>query len=415
MVEAPPPSEPRTLPRWLPQTLTGWIGLAVVVGLPLGLWAHSDPEIRSLVSPLEGAGALFIRGLKLLVIPVIVTSLVVGVTSMGDLTKVSQLGGRALAYYMATTALAAVVGLTVVNLIRPGIGTQLALGEVPDKALTGSGMGVGGMLKRVFGETLLDPIHSLARGDILTIIAACLLLGMILIAVGRVGGPVVSFFRVAERWVMRAVGLFMLVAPLGVLGLLVSSLSEGGLDALTAVGRYALCVVLALAIHGAVVLPSIVAVVGRRKPLEWLRGARPALLVAFSTSSSAATLPVTIETCEQELGVPKSVASFVLPLGATINMDGTALYEAIAALFVAQVVGIDLDAGQQIVVVITAMAASVGAAGIPSAGLVTMAMVFEAEGKIDRAREAAWRAAAISPDDVYLILQAVRLDSLASH
>jgi proton glutamate symport protein len=169
-------------------------------------------------------------------------------------------------------------------------------------------------------------------------------------------------------------------APLGVLGLLASVLAERGVDAIFALGRYSFTVLLGLGIHGLIVLPLLVALLGRMAPRRWFAGIRPALAVALSTSSSSATLPVTMEACEENLGVPTEVASFVLPLGATMNMDGTAMYEAVAALFVAQVYGMDLSLAQQGVVVVTAMAASVGAAGIPSAGLVTMAMVFEAVG-----------------------------------
>jgi proton glutamate symport protein len=369
-----------SLPRWIPQTLTQWIGVAVLVGVALGLAAHAHPGVAAAAAPLGFFGELFIRCLKLLIIPVIVTSLVLGVASIGDVGRLGRMGGKALVYYAGTTAIAAVLGLALVNLIKPGVGVSMAGSEVPAKAAAGSGMTVGSMLGRIFGETLLNPVQSLRDGDILTVIAACLLFGFVLILAGPVAAPVTRAFKAADAVVMQVVRNIMWTAPLGVLGLLQANLAKGGLDSLVAVGRYCITVILGLGIHGLIVLPLLVWGVGRMAPRRWLAGIRPAVAVAFSTSSSSATLPVTIEACEDNLDVPPEVASFVLPLGATMNMDGTALYEAIAALFVAQVWGIELGLTEQLVVFATAMAASVGAAGIPSAGLVTMAMVFEAVG-----------------------------------
>jgi len=375
-------SQPETsLPAWLPRTLTQWIGVAVIAGLALGLFAHAQEGTPDWVAPLALLGDLFIKCLKLLILPVVATSLVVGVTSIGDLSRLGKLGGRTVAYYTATTLLAAMLGLLLVNIIQPGAGMSAELAtEVPEKAARGSGLTVGAMLMQVFGSTLLDPINSLMDGDVLTWIALALLVGVGLIAAGPRAARVTAAFQLAERTVMRVVRNVMWLAPAGVFGLLVKSLASGGLEALAAVGKYSFTVALALAIHGLIILPLIVHFVGGLPPLAWFRGIRPALAVALGTASSSATLPVTIESCEDNLGVPTGVASFVLPLGATMNMDGTALYEAIAALFVAQVFGFDLSLAQQGIVLFTAMAASVGAAGIPSAGLVTMAMVFEAVG-----------------------------------
>jgi proton glutamate symport protein len=369
------------LPRWVPSTLTQWIGVAVVIGLVLGLAAHGQEPTPGWVAPLALFGDLFIKCLKLLILPVIATSLVVGVTSIGDLSRLGRLGGRTLIFYTGTTLTAAILGLLLVNVIQPGAGLSGAEAtEIPEKAARGSGLTVGAMLMQVFGSTLLDPLNSLRDGDVLTWIALALLVGVALIAAGERGRGLTEGFRTAERVVMRVVRNVMWLAPPGVLGLLVKSLAAGGLGALIAVGKYSFTVAFGLALHGTIVLPLVVAYFGGMSPRTWFQGIRPALAVALGTSSSSATLPVTIEACEDNLGVPTGVASFVLPLGATMNMDGTALYEAVAALFVAQVFGFDLTLAQQGVVLFTAMAASVGAAGIPSAGLVTMAMVFEAVG-----------------------------------
>jgi len=368
------------LPKGVPTSLTGLIGVALLLGTPLGLLAYSSESLATLLSPIVFFGDLFIACLKLLIIPIIVTSLIVGVANVGDLARLGRLGGRAAAYYTGTTAIAATLGLLLVNLIRPGDGASLEGYDIPVKAEAGVDMGVTDMLMKVFGNTLLHPIDSLRDGDIITVITVTLLFGLGLIVVGERATPVVDVFKRLERVVMGVVHNIMWLAPIGVVGLLIDALGRSGLGLLVDLGKYCLTVLLALGIHGFVVLPLIVLLVGKRSPVEWFRGIRPAMAVAFSTASSSATLPVTIQAVEENLDVPTPIASFVLPLGATMNMDGTALYEAIAALFVAQALGFDLGMGQQMVVLITAMAASVGAAGIPSAGIVTMVMVFQSVG-----------------------------------
>ncbi len=368
------------LPSWVPTSLTGLIGVALLIGVPLGLLAHGSDAVASMLSPLVFIGDLFIKCLKLLILPIIVTSLVVGVGNVGDVARLGRLGGKTAIYYFGTTLLAAILGLLLVNVIRPGDGASLTGYDIPEKAQAGKDMGVGDMLWRIFGETLLHPIDSLREGDIITVIAVTLVFGIVLILAGDRGRPVLRGFQRAEALVMAVVHNIMWLAPLGVVGLLIAAMQKSGLGLLVDLGKYCVTVLLGVGLHGFLVLPLIVLLVARRKPLEWLRGIRPAMAVALSTSSSSATLPVTIQSVEENLDVPTPIASFVLPLGATMNMDGTALYEAVAALFVAQALGIDLGMGQQMVVLLTAMAASVGAAGIPSAGIVTMVMVFESVG-----------------------------------
>jgi len=369
------------LPAWFPHTLTRQIGVALVLGVALGLVAHESASLARLFVPLVFVGDLFIKILKILIFPIIVTSLVVGISNVGDVARLGRLGWRTAVYYLATTAIAAALGLTLVNLIQPGAGADLSGYDIPEKALAGQDMGVWGMLGQIFGNTLLNPIESLMDGDVITVIALTLLFGLALVVIGPRAAPVTSLFRKAEAVVMESVTLIMWLAPLGVLGLLIATLEQHGLELLFQLAKYAVTVLTGLGIHGFLVLPLIVLLVGRRKPLEWLRGIRPAMAVSFSTSSSSATLPVTMRSCEENLDIPKPVAGFVLPVGATMNMDGTALYEAVAAIFVAQALPeVDLSAGQQLVVFATAMAASVGAAGIPSAGIVTMVMVFESVG-----------------------------------
>ena len=364
----------------MPKNLTRWIGIAIVFGVALGLLANKSPGLAAALAPLSVLGDLFIAALKMLVVPIIATSLIVGVTSIGDVGRVGRMGSRAAAYYLLSTGIAAIVGLTLVNLINPGIGADLGAATMTEQATRGADLTLGKFVTNFVVRSVRNPFEALAAGDVLSIIVFCLLFGGALVSLGETARPVIDLFRGLDKAVMRMIEWVMWLAAPGVFILLFGALAEGGLDALTSLAKYCATVVAALLVHGFVVLPLLVKYVGGMSPVEWLRGIRPAMAVALSTSSSSATLPVTIEACEKNLEVPRPVASFVLPLGATMNMDGTALYEAIAAVFVAQAYGIDLSLGQQFLVFFTASAASVGAAGIPSAGLVTMAMVFTAVG-----------------------------------
>ena len=368
----------------MPKNLTAWIGVAIVAGLVAGLASAASPGLASALSWLHILGDVFVAALKMLVVPVILSSLVVGVTSIGDVASVGRLGGRAATYYVCTTAIAIGIGLVLVNIVQPGVGADLSGAQMTSQAEAGKDLTVDTLLADFLVSkergAIRNPFDALASGNVLGIILFSLLLGGAITAVGEKGKPLLGFFQSLDAVVMKMIDWVMWLAPIGVFVLLQKSLADGGLSALKALAAYSGTVFAALAVHGLVALPLIVLLVGRMSPLRWFKGIRPALAVAVSTASSAATLPVTIEACEENLEVPGPVASFVLPLGATMNMDGTALYEAIAALFVAQAYGIDLSLGQQLVVFFTAAAASVGAAGIPSAGLVTMAMVFQAVG-----------------------------------
>jgi proton glutamate symport protein len=368
----------------MPKNLTAWIGVAIVAGLVAGLASAASPGLAAALSWLHILGDVFVAALKMLVVPVILSSLVVGTTSIGDLGKVGRLGGKAAVYYLCTTGIAIGIGLLLVNVVQPGVGADLTAATMTEQATLGQDLTVDTLLRDFLVSkdrgAIRNPFDALATGNVLGIILFALLLGGAITAVGERGQPLLAFFRSLDAVVMKVIDWVMWLAPLGVFVLLQKSLATGGLGALKALAAYSGTVMAALALHGLVALPLIVRLVGGMSPIRWLRGIRPALAVALSTASSSATLPVTIEACEENLDVPPPVASFVLPLGATMNMDGTALYEAIAALFVAQAYGIDLGAGEQLVVFVTAAAASVGAAGIPSAGLVTMAMVFTAVG-----------------------------------
>lgn len=366
------------------KNLTAWIGIAIGLGVPAGLIVAANPALAWMFDWTHIFGDIFVASLKMLVVPVILTSLLVGVTSVGDVGKMGQLGGRAAVYYISTTAIAILIGLLLVNIIEPGVGADLSAAQMTDQAEAGKDLRPDTLLRDFLVDkkrgAIRNPFKALAEGNVLGIILFTLLLGGGLVAIGEAGKQTIDVVKGLDKAVMKVVDWVLWLAPLGVFALLQRSLADGGLSALKALAAYSGTVAAALAIHGFIALPLIVKFVGGMSPVTWLRGIRSPMAVAVSTASSSATLPVTIEACEENLDVPGPVASFVLSLGATMNMDGTALYEAIAALFVAQAYGIDLSLGQQLVIFFTAAAASVGAAGIPSAGLVTMAMVFQAVG-----------------------------------
>jgi solute carrier family 1 (neuronal/epithelial high affinity glutamate transporter), member 1 len=326
-------------------------------------------------------GELFLNALKMMVLPLIVSSLVVGVTHMGDAQHLGKMGIRTLVYYMSTTFLAVVTGLAVVQLIKPGLGF-----EAPAKLVVDT---VHSTPDYSFMDVLMGLIHpnlvqAAVEFKILPIIIASILFGAALMAVGEKSKPVVNLFKIINDVIMKIVHWIILFAPLGIFGLIAHRLgAAGGGDAVGALflqlGKYCLAVVVGLFVHGVIVLPLIFIVLSKRSIRDYVSKLSNALLTAFATASSSATLPLTMEATEKS-GIPKRVSSFVLPLGATINMDGTALYEAVAALFIAQVYGVQLDLAQQCIVVLTASLAAIGAAGIPEAGLVTMVLVLQSVG-----------------------------------
>ncbi len=317
-------------------------------------------------------GDLFLQALRMVVIPLIFSSLALSVAQIGDLSRLSRLGGWTVAYYLFTNAVAVTVGLILVNLLQPGSGFPLAEGTpptLPPLKLT----------DLVLGIIPANPVEALAKGQMLALIFLALLTGAALLSAREGGEPVRQLLQSALTLTMIVVRWILFVAPVGVFGLAVRLTAEFGFAVFAPLAKYALTVIVGLAFHGAIVLPLLAWLMGQVSPFAYLRHFTPALLTAFSTSSSSATLPVSLE-CAEKAGVRSEVRSLVLPLGATVNMDGTALYEAVAAIFVAQVYGIHLSLTEQFLVFLTANLAAIGAAGIPAGGLVTMPLVFQAVG-----------------------------------
>jgi len=328
-------------------------------------------------------GELFIKALRMLVIPLVLFSMITGIANLGDIRKVGRIGKLSIVYFMTTTAFSVVVGMILVNLIQPGIGSNV---EVMDQAAAQHAAGKEfSFYEVILGMVNPNIVDAMAKTQILPIIIFGLLFGAILTTMGKKGRIVLDVADGCNEAILKFVGLVVSLAPIGVFGLVGSKVGEEILKGNLAaeMGRlswYVLTVVGGLAIHALVILPLILLIFARRNPLAFFRAGAQALLTAFSTASSSATLPVTLDCVENNAKVSKKHASFVCPLGATINMDGTALYESVAVIFVAQAIGHPIDPGAQVIIFLTATLAAIGAAGIPEAGLVTMVMVFEAVG-----------------------------------
>jgi Na+/H+-dicarboxylate symporter len=355
--------------------------------------AGRDVLARTAWQLIRFCGDLFLQVLKLLVIPLVVTSMMCGVTSLGDVRKLGRIGGATIGYYMITTTIAVLIGIMLVQVIRPGKSADDTFSYKDSKMQAREGTGITDTLLRVVLGSEDDPgggmfpvniFQAASSTNVLALIMFALVFGGALTTLGAKGQVVIDFFVGANEAVMKMVHLVMLFAPVGIFGLVAGNIAKngGGSEFGEQLGRlawYVATVLTGLALH-AIVLGGILALLTRRNPLTYTYNLLRALLTAMSTASSSATLPVTMECVEANNGVSNRSASFVLPLGATVNMDGTALYEAVAAIFIAQSMNIELGAGQLIVIFLTATLAAIGAAGIPEAGLVTMVLVLTAVG-----------------------------------
>jgi Na+/H+-dicarboxylate symporter len=353
--------------------------VGIFVGLILGVLLGWIMGPRAMM--FAWLGELFLRALKMIIVPLIVASMIVGITALGDVRRLGRTGLVTISYYIVTTALSVIIGLTLVNIIKPGVGglkadaaTQL-FADAKDFSF----------LDVVLGMVPENLFVAAANLEILPLIVFSLLFGATLTTIGEKAAPLIRLFELVNDVIMRLVHLIMWFAPLGVFGLVAGKLGEVGggaafVEELLKVGKYSLTVMIGLFVHALVILPALLTMLAGRRPWTYLRNMIPALTTAFSTASSSATLPVTFECVEGGNKVSSSASDLVLPLGATINMDGTALYEAVAAMFIAQSYGIQLGPGEQLVIFFTATLAAIGAAGIPQAGLVTMVLVLQSVG-----------------------------------
>jgi len=364
------------------------IGMAT--GLIAGIVAHAYGQDQFVINWIKPFGTIFINSLQLIAIPLIVGSLIKGVSDLKDIAKLSSMGGRTMAIYLATTVAAISVGLLIVNLVKPGN----SISEATRTALTDN-YKVNAAEKIAMAESTgnkgpLQPLIDLVprnivgaatdNGNMLQVIVFSIFFGVGMILIEpAVAKPLKDFFDGLNEVILKLIDLIMLVSPFGVFALLAALVAESqGSDVLIALAWYSMCVIAGLGFMTFVFYPVLVIVFAGKSYAYFFRGIMPAQFLAFSTSSSAATLPVTMERVEEHLGVDREVSSFVLPMGATINMDGTSLYQAVAAVFIAQAYGINLDFSAQLTIVVTATLASIGSAAVPGAGMVMLVIVLKA-------------------------------------
>jgi len=375
------------------QILTG-----LFTGLVYGVLAAANGWGQFTERWIAPFGTIFINSLQLIAVPLVLSSLVTGVASLSDLKKLSRIGGKTIAIYIATTAIAVTTGLLIVNLLQPGHQipeeVRIDLQETYAGDVTAGAAAAGEAAERGPLQTFVDMVPENFFGaassnrNMLQVVFVALFLGVGLIQVpAKTAKPLLDVFEGLSAVVIRLVDIIMLIAPLGVFSLIANTITTVAGDDLTrvlelvgALGYYCLAVILGLAVHMGVTYVLLLKLFTPMKIRTFFAGIAPAQLVAFSTSSSGATLPVTMERCEEKLGVSEEVSSFVLPLGATVNMDGTGLYQAVAAVFISQALGMDLDLGQQLTIVLTAVIASIGTAAVPGAGIIMLVIILEAIG-----------------------------------
>ncbi|MXW02549.1 MAG: dicarboxylate/amino acid:cation symporter [Holophagales bacterium] len=320
---------------------------------------------------------LFMRLLRMVIVPLIFTSIVHGVSGIGDGRSIGRLGGKTLLWYALSSFMAILVGLTLANSIRPGRGLVMPEGVeplTPDDLQTPSSM--ADILQRLVPD---NPVGAAAGGDILGLIFFSIVLGAAIgVMTGKTGELLREGFSAGFEAMMKVTTWVIRLLPIGVFALLARAVSQMGLDVFQQVGKYVLTIAVGLTLHVFIVLPLLFSLLARKNPIHHYRAMASAMAMAFSTSSSAATLPMTMKCLREKVGASNRVTSFVAPMGATVNMDGTALLEIVGALFIAQALGVELSLYTQLVVVLTALLASVGAAAIPSAGLVMIFIVLEA-------------------------------------
>jgi len=343
--------------------------IGMLLGVMVGTLMGPSAEI------LKPLGTLFINAIKMLIVPLVFFSLIVGITSMQDTKKMGRIGLKAIILYLGTTAFAITIGLGLATIFTPGAGLEMVAVSA-DTAIPNTPTLVQTLLNMI----PKNPVGALAAGNILQIIVFAIGLGISLALIGEKADPAIKLFESLAEAMYKLTELVMKLAPYGVFGLMAWVSGKYGADVLLPLVKVIAVVYLGALIHVVVFYSGVIAILGRLNPVRYLKSLMNPAAVAFTTTSSSGTLPATIKASREELGVSKGVASFVLPLGATINMDGTALYQGVCALFIAQAFGIDLDASDYITIILTATLASIGTAGVPGAGLIMLSLVLTTVG-----------------------------------
>ncbi|MEH7238287.1 dicarboxylate/amino acid:cation symporter [Bacillus sp. JJ1562] len=351
------------------------LGLGAIVGLILNLTSPAAFDIVNtyLFVPL---GQIFLNLIKMLVVPIVLISITLGVAGLGDPKKLGRIGGKTITYFLATTTIAITIAIVLASIFKPGAGG----GFDTEGATYDGATEAPPVMETLINIIPTNPITAMNNADMLQIIAFAIFIGLALTVLGEKTKGILNLFEQANEIMMYLVNLVMKTAPYGTFGLIATAIGGQGYAAIKAMLGYFLIVLAGLLIHSVVTYGGTIAFMAKRSPIEFFKGFAPAMTVAFSTSSSNATLPVSMETAQKNLKVPEQISSFVQPLGATINMDGTAIMQGVATIFIAQVYGFDLTFSQILVVILTAVLASIGTAGVPGVGLIMLAMVLQAVG-----------------------------------
>lgn len=361
-------------------TLTNKILLGLLLGFVFGLILNKIPggyikDTLLLGGVLHVVGNGFTSAIKMMVVPLVFVSLVAGASSMGDIKKLGRIGGKTMVFYLATTAIAIVISLILGNLLKPGAGLDMS-SMMTSEVVIGESKSITDI---ILGIIPSNPIQSLANGDMLQVIFFAILIGIAINLVGKNAQPVKALFESANEICMKIVGIVMLFAPYGVFALVSTTFATTGTSAILVLLKYVLVVLLGLLIHITVVYGGLFKLFTKQKIKPFLNKFTRVAAVTFSTASSNASVPVSLEVME-ELGVGKSTRSFTIPMGATINMDGTAIMQGIASLFIAQIYGIELGINAMVTIVLTATLASIGTAGVPGVGMIMLSMVLQSVG-----------------------------------
>ena len=372
--------------------------IGLVLGLIFGVIAAAQGWGGFTSDWIAPFGKIFINLLKLIAVPLVLSSLITGVASLSDLKKLSRIGGKTISIYIATTAIAVTIGLVAVNILQPGNTVPEDMKVKLQETYQSAASGKMEAAEQVKERTVLQPIVDMVpfnffssasnNRNMLQVVFVAIIVGIALIQIPKEKArPVLEFMEGVNDLVIKLVDNIMLMAPIGVFALIADTITsvagnnlQNVLELLGALGFYMLAVIIGLILQMVITYTSVLKIFSKMSLKKFYQGIAPAQLLAFSTSSSGATLPVTMERCEDELGVSEEVSSFVLPLGATINMDGTALYQAVAAVFIAQTLGMDLTIGAQLTIVLTAVLASIGTAAVPGAGIIMLVIILEAIG-----------------------------------
>ena len=361
-------------------SLGNWILIGMVLGLITGLFLNfyvKNPFIKDIVlmnNVFYLGGNVFIKLMKMLVVPLVFFSIVVGVASISDIRKIGKIGGMTIGIYLLTTALAVIIALAIGMAIKPGLGLNMA--SMASAANVTAAQSAPDTILNFIPD---NPLSALANGDMIPIIIFGVLIGYILAKLREQTQVVNDFFEQSNHIMMEMTSIVMKFAPIGVFCLMAKTFGSLGFEAIIPLGKYVLCVLIGLAIQAFVVYPALLVVFTRLNPLKFFKKFVSVMLFAFSSSASNATIPLNINKLS-DMGVSRDVSSFTIPLGATINMDGTSIMQGVAIMFAAQAYGIDLGTSALLTVIFTAVMASVGTAGVPSVGLVTLTMVFESVG-----------------------------------